>query len=60
MLAGQSLVLLDAQQDMGGLAAIGDEYRTVPGRLLGSANVLIELAADKVVMVMGTSCERSM
>src|SRR6185312_7069051 len=43
--AGQTPVLLDAEQHMGGPAAIGDEHRPLQRRTLGTADVLIEFAA---------------
>ena len=43
--ADQLLVLLDGQQHMRRPAAIRDEHRAIPGRFLGTAGILIELAA---------------
>ena len=45
--AADDLVLLDAEQHMRGLAPVRDEHRSVLGRLLGLARVLIELPAGE-------------
>lgn len=43
--ASQLLVFIDGQQYMRRPASIRNEYGAIPGRFLGAAGILIELAA---------------